>query len=115
MSNENWTKGEWVASKPLFGRIDIYSNHSVGGRECMQGRQSIAITHHTSKKENPEYAEMFLANAHLIAAAPKLYEALNELLEIAKQERWAGSAVCNAMNALAAARGELAHKNEKGE
>lgn len=71
------TKGPWYgADKPVFGWWTIYSNHSIGGTECLNGRQAIATIPAASKKNDPVYAEMFAANARLIAAAPDLLEAL---------------------------------------
>jgi hypothetical protein len=48
----------------------ISSSHSVGGR------QAVACVHGESKRGATAYAEMFEANARLIAAAPDLLEAL---------------------------------------
>lgn len=71
------TKGPWYgADKPVFGWWTIYSNHSIGGTECLNGRQAIATIPAASKKNDPVYAEMFAANARLIAAAPELLSAL---------------------------------------
>lgn len=76
------TKGPWYgADKPVFGWWTIYSSHSIGGTECINGRQAIATIPAASKKNDSEYAEMFAANARLIAAAPELLAACEAFLE----------------------------------
>lgn len=72
-----YTKGPWhCADKPVFGWWHVYSHNSVSGNPCISGRQAIATVPASDKKSTPAYAEMFEANARLIAAAPDLLEAL---------------------------------------
>lgn len=71
------TKGAWTLNeRPSFGYWHVSSNYSVDGVEVLSGRQAVATIPAASKKNYPEYAEMFAANARLIAAAPELLEAL---------------------------------------
>lgn len=65
------TPGPWMKAERLNGPWwHISSSHSVGGR------QAVACVHGESKRGATAYAEMFEANARLIAAAPELLEAL---------------------------------------
>ena len=71
------TPGPWKKSDRLNGPWwHISSGHSVGGQECGSGRQAIACVHGESKRGAKAYAEMFEANARLIAAAPDLLRLL---------------------------------------
>ena len=74
MSGAKHTQGPWFTGKAHFGRYSIYSEHSVGGQLCGQGRQSICIAHYEGKGGSKAYHDMFKANAHLIAAAPELLD-----------------------------------------
>lgn len=63
------TPGPWsVGDRPAGEWWHIYA-----------GNQSICTAHATSKKHAPVCAEMFRANAILIAAAPELLKALINL------------------------------------
>lgn len=71
------TKGPWhCGDKPIFGWWHIYSNNTVDGNPCISGRQAIATIPAASKKNDPECAAMFAANARLATAAPELLSAL---------------------------------------
>lgn len=76
----SYTKGPWVIKGTLFGEWCISSEYSVGGVKLTNGRQHIASSPSASSKLNPDYFSMFYANAHLIAAAPDLLEALEDLV-----------------------------------
>ena len=71
MSEPKWTPGPWRASveEPPFRIGDCLQGQQIWGR-CR-----IAFT----ERQNVGAAQE-AANAHLIAAAPDLYEALSELL-----------------------------------
>lgn len=75
MSEEKFTKGEWKATKVqdrLF-RIDS---------ECCE----IAKTIRWNGSESHKYNDEVEANAHLIAAAPEMYEMLDEVLNVLGHE-----------------------------
>lgn len=61
------TRGEWRASGG-FNEWTVSSDHSVAGKPCISGRQYVASCFRVLKKDTPEYAAMFKANAEYIAA-----------------------------------------------
>ena len=116
MSNTKWTPGPWRVEK---GRSDwgMPRSHAVvpddGSGFDFDGM--IAEVHSLQpycageSKANIEKASTDIANAHLIAAAPDLYEALLEahLAMINSIPSYAGSYICRRNQAvLAKARGE---------
>ena len=101
MSNENWTPGPWF---PIYEveRINDQNVMIVGDVYVYNETEEHATT-------VVEAQVMPLANAHLIAAAPDLYEALDLMLmesggHAHKDNQSPGEA--QARTALARARGE---------
>lgn len=82
-----WTPGPW-------------SNDRIGEIAVSLGDDNIALVCFEGELNDEKECE---ANAHLIAAAPELYEALKEVVALSdrKQHAWD-----NARAALAKARGE---------
>lgn len=71
------TPGPWKKAERLNGPWWHISAES-SGLGPGQGRQAVACVHGESKRGAKAYAEMFEANARLIAAAPDLLEALQQ-------------------------------------
>ncbi|AUS01382.1 hypothetical protein NVP1284A_55 [Vibrio phage 1.284.A._10N.286.55.A5] len=91
MSETKFTKGEWVVD---------YDNNS----SCEWYYTGPAKVEYSYRASAIEYSEA-LANAHLIAAAPEMYELLDSLyvhLDFIGDERYKN----NIKNLLAKARGE---------
>ena len=65
----NYTKGEWQIKSTDFDDYVIWAEHCMPDEDI-----EICIIQQNTKK-------MMKANAHLIAAAPEMYEALKLLLE----------------------------------
>lgn len=69
MKERNWTPGPWVAQRnPRFECLEVFS-----------GRSRIADINDVSDVTFGPPKNEAIANAHLIAAAPDLYEALEDL------------------------------------
>lgn len=72
------TLGPWECSIAPSGPFwHISSGYTVGGEQCISGRQAIATVFASNKKT--AYGEMFKANAQLVAAAPELLHALQHI------------------------------------
>lgn len=72
------TPGPWKKAERLNGPWWHISAES-SGLGPGQGRQAVACVHGESKRGAKALAEMFEANARLIAAAPDLLEALQDV------------------------------------
>jgi hypothetical protein len=109
-----WTKGPWVAEKSCSGQSPdagcaVIASHDAN-RISSPSRGIVAwVTRHVGKQTNSEIE----ANARLIAAAPELYEALQNVLPYAQaciglpECSWpADSVILQARAALAKARGK---------
>ncbi|MBB6580094.1 hypothetical protein HNP33_004225 [Comamonas odontotermitis] len=87
MSNLH-TPGPWTKAERLNGPWwHISSEHTVDGKRTIGGRQAIACVHGESKRGALAYAEMFEANARLIAASPELLSILKSALKTAELEK----------------------------
>lgn len=69
MSNERFTQGEWVVN---------------GMGSFPKSPNTICITVQLNEKREPLDVDEYLANAHLIAAAPDMYRALRDLVDNGK-------------------------------
>ena len=85
----NNTKGEWKVTDSAFSRFTTYRGKRQGGRTFV----TTALNLNQVAEAQGDTQEEAEANAHLIAAAPDMYEALKALL------RWA----------------ELSYTNDTGE
>ncbi len=103
------TPGPWTKADRLNGPWwHISSDHTVGGQPCKSGRQAVACVHGESKRGAKAYAEMFEANARLIAAAPELLDALRDLLDVMTgQKEGEAMAIQNAVVAINKATGAV--------
>jgi hypothetical protein len=65
------TPGEWHRSERPSGPFwHIYADHTVDGKPCLSGKQSIGTMHAENKRTGSKaYAAMFEANASFVAAA----------------------------------------------
>lgn len=107
MNPEKWTKGPWTFEALCFDRrIPIRGGRTVFGRPY-----NVALVNRPGSARAGEDC----ANAHLIAAAPALYEALKEACEVIKDlSRYANNngamiddeTFAEGLAALAQARGE---------
>lgn len=99
MSDNKWTQGEWrlISSKVHIVADDKNGVSTVICRTGIAGQQG---------DEPPGTRERWEADAHLMAAAPELYYALENLLETCKAEPYGEEQRRAAISALAKARGE---------
>lgn len=97
MADTKWTKGKWSVVPPVNGdEISIISG-------CASDIELVAII---SLFDEADFEEE-CANAHLISAAPDLYEALERLLaNLAEGDFISETRIQSARNALSKARGE---------
>lgn len=102
-SKAAWTKAPWHANIPPYkGRIGIH--HSDLSPGAISSPFAEVFARQTWRDEA-------IANAHLISAAPSLYEALHNALSLLKalstpDDPIAQVAIREALGALALARGE---------
>lgn len=108
MTEPKYTPGPWTKADRLNGPWwHISSEHSVRGAPGGSGRQAVACVHGESKRGAAAYAEMFEANARLIAAAPDLLVALQATLALIRRNapELSGKALGDADAAIAKALG----------
>lgn len=79
MTETKHTPGPWKKSDRLNGPW-WHISAETSGLGPGQGRQAVACVHGESKRGSKAYAEMFEANAQLIAAAPELLQALQAVV-----------------------------------
>lgn len=80
MSGENWTPGPWVTKRD--GDFVTMSGHDLAWTDFAE----VVVRIHGEPTDDPEG----IANAHLIAAAPELYEALKDVLRSARKDFMTG-------------------------
>ena len=66
----NYTKGEWKVTNTAFERWSSYRGKSTGARAF------VTVDMNEVAEAQGDVAEEAEANAHLISAAPEMYEAL---------------------------------------
>ena len=71
----NYTKGEWKVTDSAFSRFTAYRGRKQGGRTFV----TTALNLNQIAEAQGDTQEEAEANAHLIAAAPDMYEALKEI------------------------------------
>ena len=71
----NNTKGEWKVTDSAFSRFTTYRGKRQGGRTFV----TTALNLNQVAEAQGDTQEEAEANAHLIAAAPDMYEALKNL------------------------------------
>lgn len=79
-----YTKGKWIADVRV-GCVAVYTGEKVNCIDESQGRRLYYANGYQLKDENGDFVGWEVepekvANAHLIAAAPDMYEALNALV-----------------------------------
>lgn len=89
MNEAKFTKGPWRLKQSNGGRLHLISK--IGAQ--------IAAFWNCNERD---------ANAHLIAAAPEMYEMIEDFKDFAISQGWKRSIVTAAEELLAKARGELA-------
>lgn len=100
MADTKFTPGRWIAAQKHSSKVGLPVVASPHGR-------SIASVTFFGLGENfKNHDDESYANAHLIAAAPELYEALEDVLGLIKPEFEQSPMVSFAKAALANARGE---------
>jgi hypothetical protein len=72
----NYTKGEWEAGQGIIKGFED-TEHIVVGLKGTNNTKIICATGFSNAKD----VEESIANAHLISAAPELYEALKNLVD----------------------------------
>ena len=104
MSNAKFTKGPWCIDGDDFDR-ECYRTISGKGH----GALADVVWQMEDDKNTGDRSLSCEANAHLISAAPELYDAIEGLLACISETRGESSygAVQDALKALAKARGKL--------
>ncbi len=99
MSELKWTPGPWSISE------DAWLVNGIDSRERFKGSPSLDI--YDAEEWPLELMDEAKANAHLISAAPELYDALFDLVEKIKAQQSEHKPFLRAAEgALAKARGE---------
>jgi hypothetical protein len=73
----SYTKGEWRVTNTAFARWDTYRGKRLGARTFV----TVGIEVDQVAEVHGDTDEECEANAHLIAAAPQLYETLKRTLD----------------------------------
>ena len=105
MSGEKFTKGEWVVY------LDDDSEQIVIGADSYNKDPSEYFSCHKMMVDCDVDDEEAVANAHLIAAAPDMYEKLKEILEYIEESIGESDGTRSIETLLAKARGESNEKN----
>lgn len=90
MSEAKFTKGEW----------EIVIGDEVSDSTLRVFSGAVCVSYHG------HYCQEAIANAHLIAAAPEMYEMLEEFRDFAVRQGWQHVLIDGANKLLAKARGE---------
>lgn len=107
MSETKFTKGPWIFVEENIGKLSHDAYHLLHGQPGDGGWEkplyiAVGCSMGIERELGAGVAE---ANAHLIAAAPELYEALDEMVERLERNGWSGADIDKANAALARARG----------
>jgi len=98
-----WTPGPWIIERYKEPHTSFIDDINIVADGLVLAK--------LGKELSPENT----ANAHLIAAAPELYEALFNMMEIyhgRAEQSYPGQMAKDAMKALAKARGETGERGE---